>query len=163
MELKPLHESAIESAMAKAKHYRLLNDPENAESICRDILEHNPQHQVALSTLILSLADQFSIQASSPKEARSFLPRFESEYDREYFAGLICERSARARLAQGQPGSKHAAYDLFRNAMEHFEKAESLSADDNDDAILRWNACLRTIRKRKLEANPQQDFVPYGD
>lgn len=163
MELKPLHESAIPSAIEKARHYRLLNDPENAESICRDILEHNSQHQAALTTLILSLADQFITRSTTLKEARSFLSRLENEYDQSYYAGLICERSARARLSHAQPGSKHTAYDLFREAMEHFEKAEALSAADNDDAILRWNACLRSIRKRKLEERPKEDYVPYGD
>ena len=34
MELKSLHPEAVEASLEKAKHYRLLNDPENAESIC---------------------------------------------------------------------------------------------------------------------------------
>lgn len=58
---------------------------------------------------------------------------------------------------------KHHAFDLFQGAMENFERAEGLSEDDNDDPILRWNSCLRTIRKRKLVARPEDNYVPYGD
>ena len=57
--LKTLNPKAIESSLEKARHYRLLNDPENAESICRDIVELVPDHEEALVTLILSLTDQF--------------------------------------------------------------------------------------------------------
>ncbi len=163
MELKPLHANAIQSAMEKANHYRLLNDPENAESICRDILEHDPHHQSALITLILSLTDQFCRGSHNPKEAQSFIGGLKNAYDQSYYSGLICEKAARELVSRTTPGSNHAAYDLFRQAMEHFEKAEGLGGTDNDDAILRWNSCVRTINKRNLERRPQEDFVPYGD
>ena len=44
-ELKPLSESAIPRAMAKAERYRLLNEPQEADSICRDILSADPDNQ----------------------------------------------------------------------------------------------------------------------
>ena len=31
--------------------------------------------------------------------------------------------------------------------MVHFEKAETLQPPGNDDAILRWNACARTLEQ----------------
>lgn len=163
IELKPLHPNAIDSAMEKANHYRLLNDAENAESICRDILEHDPNHQAAVITLILSLADQFTSGSCSRKDARAFLDRLPDTYSKAYYGGLICERAARARLLKTTPGSKHAAYDLFREAMDLFAEAEDLSSDDNDDAVLRWNSCARTIKKRNLESRPEDNYVPYGD
>lgn len=163
MELKPLHHNAISSAMEKANHYRLLNDPENAESICRDILEHDANHQDAIIGLILSLSDQFGGSISQKKEACNFAGQLTDEYLKCYYLGIIQERAGRAMLARTSPGSKHHAFDLFQEAMENFEKAESLSKDDNDDAILRWNSCLRTIRKRKLVARPEENYVPYGD
>ena len=162
-QLKPLHKHAIDSAMEKANHYRLLNDPENAESICRDVLDHDPKNQAALVTLILSLADQFRSRSSNLQDARSYLVRLEDEYFQAYYAGLICERAARAMLTRTDPGVKFAAYDLFREAMGYFEKAERLSSDNNDDAVLRWNSCVRTIRKRNLEARPDDNYVAYGD
>ena len=37
-ELKPISTAAIPRAVAKAERYRLLNEPQEAESICRDVL-----------------------------------------------------------------------------------------------------------------------------
>ena len=161
--LKPLHPQAIESSLEKARHYRLLNDPQNAESICRDILELNPNHQEALVTLILSLTDQFDGGSASVKEAKQYLDRLTSEYDKEYYAGLIYERAAKILLARNNPESGFAAYDRFRIGMGHFEKAEAMSSDDNDDAILRWNSCARIIAKHNLMQRPEDNYVPYGD
>ena len=59
-EIKPIHREAVPAALEKAKHYRLLNAPADAESICLDILEIDPDHQEALVVLILSLTDQFA-------------------------------------------------------------------------------------------------------
>ncbi len=41
-ELKPLSGSAIPAALEKAERYRLLNEPAEAESICRDVLKADP-------------------------------------------------------------------------------------------------------------------------
>jgi hypothetical protein len=41
----------------------------------------------------------------------------------------------------------------LHSAMESFEKAEQLRQPGNDDAILRWNTCHRTLagmRRREL-------------
>ena len=37
--LKPISRDSLDGALAKAERYRLLNEPTEAESICRDILE----------------------------------------------------------------------------------------------------------------------------
>src|SRR6186997_1673006 len=42
-ELKPLSASAIPSALAKAERYRLINEPEQSESICEDIPRRSGQ------------------------------------------------------------------------------------------------------------------------
>ena len=47
--------------------------------------------------------------------------------------------------------------------MQHFEAAEALTDDQNDDAILRWNGCARTINSKKLEPKQDDNFVAYGD
>lgn len=162
-ELKPLHKQAIESALEKAKHYRLLNDPENAESICRDILAMDDHHQDAIVALILSLTDQFDGGSASVKEAIKYRDQLESEYDKEYFSGLIFERTAKTMLKRNNAESRYAAYDRFRTAMEHFENAERMSSDDNDDAVLRWNSCARILMKHNLQPRPEDNYVPYGD
>ena len=59
------------------------------------------------------------------------------------------ERRARALLRQGK--SHGFAYNGFREAMDWYDKASALSSED-DEAILRWNSCLRTIREHRLVA-----------
>ena len=68
--LKPLSKDAIESALAKAERYRLLNEPDEAESICLDVLEVDPDNQAATVMLLLALSDQCG-EAAAPRCARS--------------------------------------------------------------------------------------------
>ena len=58
-ELKTLSQEGVGPAFAKLEQYRLLNEPREAESICRDILEVESDNQRALASLLLSLTDQF--------------------------------------------------------------------------------------------------------
>src|SRR5258708_18103449 len=58
--LKTISKAGIPEAISKAELYRSLNEPEEAESICRDILAVEPQHQLALRLLGLALTDQFT-------------------------------------------------------------------------------------------------------
>ena len=43
-------------------------------------------------------------------------------------------------------------YEMFRQAMDCFEKAEAIRPAGNDDADLRWNGCARIIQRNKLRA-----------
>jgi hypothetical protein len=149
-ELKPLHRAAVPNALKKAELYRLLNEPAQAESICYDILQVDPENQPALLTLLLALTDQFDqgLPVNSPQE---LLPRLQGEYEQAYYAGIIYERKARAQLNSGIPGGGFVAYDLLREAMFWYERAEELCPPDNDDPTLRWNACVRTISARRLQ------------
>jgi hypothetical protein len=149
-ELKSIRKEAIPKALEKAELYRLLSEPAQAESICRDILQIDPAHQRALITLLLALTDQFDrgVPVNRPQE---LLPRLQGEYERAYYAGLICERKARAQLNRGVQGAAFVAYDLLCEAMSWYEKAEAIRPLENDDATLRWNTCVRTIRDRRLE------------
>jgi hypothetical protein len=61
-ELKRLSTSAIPSALVKAERYRLLNEPEEAQSICEDVLHADPANADAVRTLILALTDSFPLQ-----------------------------------------------------------------------------------------------------
>ncbi len=149
-DLKPLSAAGVPAALEKASRYRLLNQPEQAESICHDVLRVDPDHQEAVIALLLAITDQFGDpRPSSPQSARALLPRMHGEYDRAYYAGLICERLALARLRSGLPNAGETAYDFFREAMAHYERAEAVRPAGNDDPLLRWNSCARVI-----EANP---------
>src|SRR6187397_1377527 len=98
-ELKSLHKDAIPAALAKAERYRLLNEPGEAESICLDVLDVEPQNQQALVMLLLALTEQFADGPSDvPRRAREVLPLLAGEYERAYYAGIICERRAKALI-----------------------------------------------------------------
>jgi hypothetical protein len=147
-ELKKLSRQGIDGALAKAERYRLLNEPWEAESICRDVLAIDPDNQTALIILILAITDRYVQERSgSVKEPRALLGRLHGEYERTYYAGIIAERRAKALLASHTPGSAPAVYEQLRTAMRHYEEAEALRAPGNDDAILRWNTCARLIMR----------------
>jgi hypothetical protein len=161
--LKPLSREAIPEALQKAERYRLINEPWQAESICLDILLIDPSNQTALITLLLSLTDQFGVEATASR-ARQVLKSIEGDYERFYYAGIIDERSARARMRQGLHGSGFKAYEEFGDAMRWYEKAEAVRPPGNDDAILRWNTCARTLmRHSELKPRPQERLEPVLD
>ena len=150
--LKSLSNSAIGGALKKAERYRLLNEPRLAESICMDILDIDPDNHDALVMLLLSITDQFGVEGSkNEKRTRELIPRLKDEYERSYYAGIICERLGIGAINKGIPGSIHIAYEWMFDAMEHFEKAEAIRPSGNDDTILRWNTCARLIERYKLE------------
>ncbi|MFQ5968372.1 MAG: hypothetical protein ACE5MI_12315 [Acidimicrobiia bacterium] len=156
-ELKRLTEEGLPAALERAEHYRLLNQPELAESICLDILEVEPDNQRALVVLILAITDQFETGGSDPRAtaARKHVDRLSDPYQRSYYAGIISERRARAFLSRGP--SQQFAYQHFRQAMEFYEEAAAIRPAGNDDAILRWNTCARSIKLRKLRPRPERE------
>src|SRR5262249_48385589 len=150
-DLKPLSKEAVPAALERAMRYRLLNEPGEAESICYDVLHAESENQKALVILLLALSDQFEKGcAASARKAQEILPCLRDEYERAYYAGIIHERRAKAQLAQGTPGSGFNAYDGLCEAMKCYEKAEALRPPGNDEALLRWNACARTIMQNNL-------------
>src|SRR5579864_481261 len=120
-ELKPISSAGVAEALEKAERYRLLNEPTLAESICLDVLHADPENQRALIMLLLALTDQLG-QGAGPGRARELLPRLAGEYERQYYAGIIWERSAHAHLRKGSPNAAFAAYEAFQQAMECYEK-----------------------------------------
>lgn len=158
LNLRKITPVAIPAALDKAEVYRLLNEPEQAESICLDILAVEPQHQKALRTLVLALTDQFPNRANAAKAARERVGELEAEYDRTYYTGLICEREARAHLTRGV--SAAFAHDLFIEAIQLYGRAETLAPEGNNDPILRRNSCLRTMHAEGLEPLPRTSELP---
>ena len=146
-ELKRLTAAGISAALEKAEQYRLLNQPWAAESICWDIAAVDPANQRALRTKLLAQTDQFTGDMGAVRRARESLAKLTDPYERAYYAGLICERLAKAALEHHAPGSRHTAYDGFREAMEWYEQAEAIRPAGDDDAILRWNTCARLLNQ----------------
>jgi len=146
LELKPISTESIPSALEKAVRYRLLNEPHEAESICRDILQVDPDNQQGLVLLLLSLTDQFGRGYDVPlKSVQDLLTRLHGEYERVYYAGVILERWGKAQLQSGIPS--HTAYDWLRTAMGCYDKADAIHPPGNLEAILRWNTCARIINQ----------------
>ena len=86
--LKPISHDSVAGALAKAERYRLLNEPSEAESICRDILQIEPSNQAALINLILALTDQIPQDTRAFADAIATLSHLDSAYDRAYYAGI---------------------------------------------------------------------------
>ncbi len=147
LELKKLRPEAVPAALEKAKRYRLLNEPDEAESICLDILEVESDHQEALKILLLALTDKFAHSGLNPTfdRAREIVTLLDDSYCKSYYTGIIFERRAKYHYKNGGPGSASVAYDWFRKAMEAYGNALAGCDPDNQDAVLRWNSCARFI------------------
>ena len=154
--LKPLSKDAIESALSKAERYRLLNEPAEAESICLDVLEVDPHNQHAQVMLLLALSDQCGDGSGAAARAQHLAGQLHNEYERLYYSGLVAERRARAHLQRGGAAT-HGVYDWLMDALEYFERAETVRPPGNDDAILRWNTCVRILQKHP-ELRPSGDM-----
>jgi len=155
-ELKKINKEAIPRALEKVERYRLLNEPAEAESICRDILAIQPENQQALVFLILTLTDQFH-KRGTVQEANSLLSQINDDYKRQYYTGIVLERNGKAALSKEFPDSQHDAYEWLNDAMKAYERADELGSIENNDARLRWNACMRTIEKHHLTPRPKED------
>lgn len=154
LDLHDIHPDSIELALDKARQYRSLHEPEIAESICLDILHIEPENQKALVLYILALSDQLhhagkKTQVQSIEQA---IQKLQSRYQQHYYTGLLHERRARFMLTQSM--ARVFAYDYFIEALQFYQKAEKIRPEHNDESILRWNSCIRTIEKEKLKPRP---------
>ena len=144
-QLKRISSAGIAEAISKAELYRSLNEPEEAESICRDILNIEPDHQFAFRLLGLALTDQFTGRGFDRyRETEQIFGQLEDSYERLYYTGILCERRAKAQLNAGSPRPSILA--LFEEALRLFAEAERIRPSGNDDAILRWNRCVRLLQ-----------------
>ena len=146
-QLKSISKAGIPEALAKAELYRYLNEPEEAESICRDILAVDPDHQLARRMLGLAITDQFTGAAGDRYgEVQSIFQSLRDPYERNYYTGLLHERRAKAQLHSGC--SAHVLLPLIEDALRCFAEAEKIRPAGNDDSILRWNRCVRLLESR---------------
>jgi len=148
-QLKSISKAGIAEALAKVELYRYLNEPEESESICRDILAVDPQQQLALRLLGLSITDQFTGGISDRcLEAEELFLRLTDRYEQLYYRGILHERRAKAQLRAGQ--LPHAVLPLLERALHCFAESEKIRPAGNDDAILRWNRCVRLLQTPSL-------------
>lgn len=156
MNLKVLSADAIPRALELAERYRLLNEPEQAASICHDVLAVDSENDAALRTLFLAITEQFHLRHGTRLEdADRVAAQIGGDYEHAYYSGLARERWARAQMEAGAHGS--LVGDWLRQAMERYEQAERLRPAGNDDAILRWNACARLMTRYPALATERED------
>ena len=166
LKLKSISKGGIPEALSKAELYRNLNEPGEAESICRDILSVESDNQLALRLLALAITDQFTGGAADRyAEAEAVFQSLRNPYERIYYTGIAHERRAKALLQSG--ARPHTLMVIFEQAMACFEHAEKIRPEGNDDAILRWNRCVRLLQsrsasewQRELEAFDASDSPP---
>ena len=79
-----------------------------------------------------------------------------------HYAGLIWERRAKCQYEKRIPGCGELAYEGLRKAMEHYERAQEPSPEDNDDATLRWNSCARLIMSDSAIEPGEYQSSPIG-
>jgi hypothetical protein len=146
-QLKALTSAGVPAAIDMAKQYRLLGEPGVAESICRDVLLVDGKNADARVTLLLALTDQFARGiGTSFDDALDLARSCPDPYEAAYYTGIVYERRGKAHHRSGKPGSGEVAYEWLRKAMERFAEAERLRPAGNDNAILRWNSCVRRLR-----------------
>ena len=159
--LKQLSRAAIPAALERAERYRLLHEPAQAESICLDVLEVDSENREAMILLLLALSDQLSENIPENLDrAWALLPRLADEYLQAYYQGILFERQARVYMRRSGPGSSFSAYDLLTEAMRLYEVAERVRPPGNDEVLLRWNTCARTIMANRLQPRPMDEFRP---
>jgi hypothetical protein len=168
LKLKSISHAGIGAAIAKAERYRYLNEPEEAESICRDILAVDSSHQMAQRILGLAISDQFTGGSNDRfAEAATIFSGLEEQYARLYYAGILHERHAKAQLRAGRPTPAVAAE--LEEAMRNFEGAEKTRPAGNDESILRWNRCARLLETLPQPQTPDEptpfesgDIAPHS-
>jgi hypothetical protein len=144
--IKPITTAGIPAALQKAQRYRVLNDSSAAESICLDVLALDPQHAEALVTYVLAITDQFAqTHGAGLAQAHEAVARLTDPYKNAYYNGIICERWANSIVQRGLPRAGSMAYDWIARALHYYEQAERIRPAGNDEAILRWNTCVRML------------------
>jgi hypothetical protein len=157
--LKALSHDGIAGALARAERYRLLHEPTQAESICLDILEIEPENQAARICFVLAQTDQIAGDKRRFQKAVAAAANLQSAYDRAYYTGIAWERRARALHNEAALGTHHSVYEWTLKALHCFEEAEHLRSPGNDDALLRWNTCVRFLRQHP-ELTPHEQEIP---
>lgn len=151
-ELKKISADSVPSALEMAHRYRLLNEPHTAESICRDILEVEPNNEQATITLLLALTDNFANEINpSFTKAIEVAEELTDPSSQAYYSGIIYERRAKAHLRIGGPNAREMAYSWLEKAMRAFDDAMTHSNQGKEDAVLRWNVCARLMNEYQKE------------
>ena len=147
-DIKPITLDGVPAALQKAHRYRVLNDSLAAESICLDVLSVDAGNAEAIVMYVLSITDQFpQTQGEGLKQAQEAVRRLVDPYKSAYYNGIVCERWAKAVVQRALPRASQMAYDWIERALGWYARAEVMRPAGNDEAILRWNTCVRMLQR----------------
>jgi len=154
-----LSKDSIPDAMKKSERYRLLGEPDEAESVCLDVLQVDPDNQEARVDLILALSDQFGRERRPRVDlAKKIVEELTDEYQRRYYEAVVLEREARAHIDLDTPPA--LVFLRYCEAMDRFAAAAAIRPPGDDSAVIRWNACVRAVRRRQLQPGlDTEEFV----
>src|SRR5437868_15549351 len=155
-----LSKDSIPDALKKAERYRLLGEPDEAESVCLDILQVDPENQDAMVDLILAISDQFGRERRPRVDlAMKVVGELKDEYQHRYYEAVVLERDAPAHIDLDTPPV--LVFLRYCEAMDRFASAATIRPPGDDSAVIRWNACVRAIRRRQLQ--PGLDSEEFED
>ena len=126
--LKPISHDSVAGALAKAERYRLLNEPSEAESICRDILEVDPANRHARISLILALTDEIPQDERRLRRAMAAIAGLESAYDRAYYAASPGSGAPRHPCSRGGTASSGHVYEWIVKALQSVRRSGAPAA-----------------------------------
>src|SRR2546430_842183 len=108
-----LTKDSIPDAIKKSERYRLLGEPDEAESVCFDILQVDPDNQEARVDLILAITDQFGRERRPRVDlAMKVVGELTDEYQRAYYEAA--GPRGRRRTHAAQPAGAVAAHGGLR-------------------------------------------------
>ncbi len=165
MEIKPITSAGLAAALQKAHRYRVLNDSIAAESICLDVLAIEPGNVEAIVMHVLAITDQFPAgRTADLRRAEEGVHDLTDAYRNAYYHGVICERWAKGLIQRGAPRAGEVAHTWITKALGWYEKAEGMRPAGNDEAILRWNTCVRMLQNDPhLHAPDVEPYEPSFD
>ena len=95
------------------------------------------------------------------QRAREVLPRLAGEYEKAFYAGLICDRQARFVLSQRGNRSGHISWEWFQFALDHYTEAARVDPQNLEPA-LRANSCTRLIARNRHCVPGPSDREEHG-
>ena len=127
--------------------------------MCLDILQVDPDNQEARVDLILAITDQFGRERRPRIDlAMKVVGELTDEYQRAYYEAVVLEREARAHIDLDTPPV--LVFLRYCEAMDKFAAAAAIRPAGDDSAVIRWNACVRAIRRRQLQPGLEaEEFV----
>ncbi len=156
-DLKSLSREAIPAALEKAERYRLLNEPAEAESICLDILETDPENQTGAHHAPARVDRSLQQGLRGERHAGESV----AGADQGRIRARLLRRDSGRAAGQGETGAGTVRARVITPTTNCAKRCGSLRRrrkirpPGNDDALLRWNTCARMMEKNKLAAREE--------